>query len=123
VAEREVCSHTSASAGTVPSGRAPERTCVGCRARTSVAGLLRVVVRGTTVVPDPRRRLHGRGAYVHPTQECVGLAEKRRALQRALKVSGQFDVGAVTEYVLVTVAAGPTVLKTGNSTRRQADNP
>ena len=72
---------------------------MGCRVHAPVTGLLRVVVQGSSVVPDPRRRLFGRGASVHPTGECVGLAEKRRAFGRALRAPGQLDVSEVWSYV------------------------
>jgi predicted RNA-binding protein YlxR (DUF448 family) len=36
---------------------------------------------------------------VHPVQECVELAQRRRAFARALRVSGQIDPAAVIEYV------------------------
>jgi uncharacterized protein len=32
--------------------------------------LLRVVARGDEIVPDPRARLPGRGAYLHLSQKC-----------------------------------------------------
>jgi len=41
------------------------------------------------VVEDPQRRLPGRGAYLHPRQECVESARKRRSLERALRVGLQ----------------------------------
>ena len=51
--------------------------------------LLRVVAgdrgAGLEVVPDPSGRAPGRGAHLHPTTECLGLALRRRALPRALK--------------------------------------
>jgi hypothetical protein len=59
--------------------------------------LLRVVAVVATdevpspVLPDPRRRLPGRGAWVHLDQECVGLAQRRRAFLRALRVPGPVD--------------------------------
>ncbi|UOY04087.1 YlxR family protein [Blastococcus sp. PRF04-17] len=52
---------------------------MGCRKRAPVTDLLRVVVRSGALVPDPRRRLPGRGASVHPTRECLHAAERRRA--------------------------------------------
>jgi predicted RNA-binding protein YlxR (DUF448 family) len=75
----------------------PVRTCVGCRERGAQDLLLRVVAvtEGTdapSVRPDPRRRLPGRGAYVHPRPECLALAERRRAFPRALRLPGPLDL-------------------------------
>jgi predicted RNA-binding protein YlxR (DUF448 family) len=76
------------------------RTCVGCRERAPVAELLRVAVGpDTNVVPDPRRRIPGRGAWLHPDQKCVELAVRRRAFGRALRVSVTIDPTPVCEYV------------------------
>jgi predicted RNA-binding protein YlxR (DUF448 family) len=51
------------------------------------------------IVPDPRRRSVGRGAWLHPDQRCVDLAVRRRAFARALHVPGPVDPTAVCEYV------------------------
>ena len=75
------------------------RTCVGCRERASRADLLRVVAVGDRLVPDPARRLPGRGASVHPDLRCVDLAEKRRAFPRALRLPGPLDSSAVRAAV------------------------
>lgn len=63
----------------------PVRTCIGCRERCPDVQLLRVVVVDGTVVPDPRRRLPGRGAWVHPDPGCVAAASRRRAFTRSLR--------------------------------------
>ncbi|MDP9459899.1 MAG: YlxR family protein [Actinomycetota bacterium] len=81
----------------------PVRTCVGCRRRAPVSDLLRVVVRSGALVPDPRRRLPGRGASVHPTPECLRAAERRRAFTRALRLPGdsrQVEAGPLRAHVL-----------------------
>ena len=90
------------SVGRTPSGaHVPIRTCIGCRIRLAAAELLRVVVvPGPSVVPDPRHRAPGRGAWLHRDVGCVDLAERRRAFGRALKVSGPVDPAAVREYVI-----------------------
>jgi predicted RNA-binding protein YlxR (DUF448 family) len=80
------------------------RTCVGCRKRDSSANLLRTVVSvgdtGTAgVVPDPGRRAPGRGAHLHPTTECLDLAERRKAFPRALRTPGPLTLILVREYV------------------------
>ncbi|SDJ17695.1 hypothetical protein SAMN05444157_2114 [Frankineae bacterium MT45] len=102
----------------------PVRTCVGCRSRSETAGLLRVVAVpasassaessvGHLVVVDPRHRLPGRGAWVHPSTECVALADQRRAFGRALRLSGIVDCTAVHEYVDSSGPGGVTELPAG----------
>ncbi|WP_297659458.1 YlxR family protein [Pseudonocardia sp.] len=82
----------------------PVRTCVGCRTRSQAGGLLRVVAVDGVVTPDPRRRLPGRGAWLHPVLECLDRAERRSAFPRALRVPGPLDVTAVRAHL--TVASG-----------------
>lgn len=66
-------------------GRAPLRTCVGCRGRAAKAALVRVVrsAEGTARI-DPSGTASGRGAYVHPSPACVDAAERHGAFGRAL---------------------------------------
>ena len=47
------------------------------------------------VVPDPRARIPGRGAWLHPDPACLDLAVRRRALTRALRAAVSPDVTAV----------------------------
>jgi predicted RNA-binding protein YlxR (DUF448 family) len=85
------------------------RTCIGCRQRVIAVELLRVVagpvVRSSAgqtaqvVLPDPRRRASGRGAWLHPALECVELAERRRAFGRALHTATSADPASVREYI------------------------
>ena len=77
----------------------PQRTCVGCRARTDAADLIRVVAIEGACVPDPRGRLPGRGAHLHPDQQCFTTAVRRRALARALRVEGPLDTEPIRRYV------------------------
>ncbi|HEX4358626.1 MAG TPA: YlxR family protein [Pseudonocardia sp.] len=78
---------------------APERTCVGCRSRSAATGLLRVVAGPGVVIPDPGRRLPGRGAWLHPDLECLRRAERRGAFPRALRVRGPLAVENVRHYL------------------------
>ncbi|MDP3209300.1 MAG: YlxR family protein [Rhodoglobus sp.] len=64
---------------------------MGCRTRAQASLLLRVVARDGEVVPDPSATLPGRGAWVHPTVQCVESSAKRRAFGRALKVTNALD--------------------------------
>ena len=66
-----------------------ERTCVGCRSKDSTSQLLRFVVLGQRVVADPSRSAIGRGAYLHPTKECISQAVSRKAFARALRANVQ----------------------------------
>lgn len=74
-----------------PTSGTPVRMCVGCRRRVPQSDLLRVVSAEGRLVPNPRRRLPGRGAYVHLREECVSTAVARKAFSRALRIRGALD--------------------------------
>lgn len=63
------------------------RTCIGCRSRADQQELVRVALDSSTeppsVVWDPERRRPGRGAWLHPGEDCLHLALRRRAFGRA----------------------------------------
>jgi predicted RNA-binding protein YlxR (DUF448 family) len=75
--------------------------------RASQSEMVRVVARPREVersdewiaLLDPDRRLPGRGAYLHPSLTCLDLAERRRALPRALRLAGSLDVRAVRDQI------------------------
>lgn len=82
----------------------PVRTCIGCRKKDEPSGLLRMTVSADEgaeriVVPDRGRRAPGRGAHLHPTTECLDLAERRKAFPRAFRVPGPLSLRLVREYV------------------------
>jgi uncharacterized protein len=72
----------------------PVRTCVGCGVRTAKSDLLRLVAVGNEIVPDAAARLPGRGAYLHPGEECLVRAQRRKAIPRALRLPGTAPAGA-----------------------------
>ncbi len=72
---------------------------MGCRIREAASGLLRVVAVEGTVVPDLRRRLPGRGAWLHRDLECLRTAERRRAFPRALRAEGTLDTAPVHAHL------------------------
>jgi uncharacterized protein len=82
-----------------PAPRTPVRTCVGCRQRADRSVLLRVVAvqeEGEVLaVPDLRRSLPGRGAWLHLDPGCLEQAERRKAFGRALRVSTRIDLAPV----------------------------
>ncbi|MDQ6748876.1 MAG: YlxR family protein [Candidatus Dormibacteraeota bacterium] len=66
----------------------PSRTCVACRTERPKRDLVRLVrdpVGG--VVVDQTGKLNGRGAYLCHDPACWTQAQRRKALERALKVS------------------------------------
>ena len=67
------------------------RTCVGCRGTASPDQLVRVTTESTAhgprAVVDLRRRRGGRGAWVHATSECVALAVRKKAFNRAFRTA------------------------------------
>jgi predicted RNA-binding protein YlxR (DUF448 family) len=81
----------------------PTRTCVGCRLRAPAFELLRFVAVGVgddlRLLPDPSRRLPGRGAHLHPDPACFALAERRRAFGRSLRLTGVADTGSLAEHI------------------------
>ena len=73
----------------------PVRTCVACRLRASRGELLRVVLREGRLIPDDRAVLSGRGAWVHPSAECLRQAVSRGMILRALRASGDIDASPI----------------------------
>ena len=80
-------------------GKKPIRTCVGCKVRAAQSSLLRIVVAGDGIVPDPQARQPGRGAYLHPSLACFELAQRRRVFPRALRATGSLDTVPLASYL------------------------
>jgi uncharacterized protein len=85
---------------------------VGCRRTDSWSALLRVVAEtGETgairLSPDPRHRLPGRGAWLHPTGECLEQALRRRAFGRALRTSAAPDPAALVAHLEALASGHP----------------
>jgi hypothetical protein len=97
----------------------PIRTCVGCRATAPQAELVRIAVVDGRAVADPRRRLPGRGAYLHARPACVAAAGKglARSLKRAV---GRAELDGLTRAVLAG-PVDPGVIPTIRSGKADAD--
>ncbi len=64
----------------------PQRMCVACRKRAERQQLLRIVKpKDGPPQPDLQGNSPGRGAYVCKSTECLEKAQKKRALNRALR--------------------------------------
>jgi predicted RNA-binding protein YlxR (DUF448 family) len=51
------------------------------------------------VIVDTASNLPGRGAWLHPAQQCVQQAIRRRAFNKALRITGSPDASAVVEHL------------------------
>ena len=81
------------------------RTCIGCRQKADASELIRVVVDAEVpglVRVDPRRRLPGRGAHLHPTSTCYDAATRKRALPRALRAAAPLQTAELEQFVIET---------------------
>jgi predicted RNA-binding protein YlxR (DUF448 family) len=78
--------------------------------------LLRVVVHGHDLVPDPARKMPGRGASLHLDPDCLALAERRRAFGRALRTGGvALDSGRIHQYVAAVNTAEVNAVQIGHA--------
>jgi predicted RNA-binding protein YlxR (DUF448 family) len=78
------------------------RMCAGCRERAPQAELLRLAWLDGEVVVDQRRRLPGRGVYLHPS--CGPRLLRNRGVPRGLR--REVD-GAQLRSLLESVAPAP----------------
>ncbi len=64
----------------------PERSCLACRTKKRKDRLLRFVLSpDREVLPDPDARLPGRGAYTCYNRNCLAIAVRQRAFNRAFR--------------------------------------
>jgi len=64
----------------------PQRMCVACRGRSDKHQLIRIVKpKASPACVDAAGNMDGRGAYVCKDHKCLETAQKRRALNRALR--------------------------------------
>jgi len=83
-------------------GTEPIRTCIGCRRVAPQSALIRMVginhAGQVRIQVDEKRRLPGRGAWLHPDQNCINHAIQRRAFNRALRKSSPIDTAGLVEW-------------------------
>lgn len=78
-----------------------QRTCVGCRTRDEASNLVRCVLVDGVIIRDEKRRLPGRGAWLHDSDQCWNLAIRRGGFARAFRCR-------VTEASLAGVGQDPS---------------
>lgn len=91
--------------------------CLGCRQRAERSTLVRVVARDGNAVVDASATMFGRGAWVHPTRDCVESAITRKAFGRALRVDGL----QVSEQVFAAVQLSDEEEVPSGATEDKAD--
>ena len=82
------------------------RTCLGCRQRAAKTSLLRLSAHDGKVVMDHSRTLSGRGAWVHPSIDCLETALTRKAIGRSLRNSTVAIDGDALRQALRTHTTG-----------------
>lgn len=87
----------------------PVRTCVACRMERPKSDLVRIVrTPQGDVILDTRGKISGRGAYLCPSLECLTIAVKKKALERALGVSfGEETLSTLREVLKERVGSAP----------------
>ncbi|WP_255622698.1 YlxR family protein [Pseudonocardia sp. DSM 110487] len=94
---------------------------MGCRCRDVADGLLRVVAVHGVLTPDLRRRLPGRGAWLHLAPECLDRAERRSAFPRALRVPGPLDPAPVRAHIGAVCMSGARETPESNTSGSKVD--
>ncbi|WP_366181397.1 YlxR family protein [Actinomyces timonensis] len=105
------------------SSHVPERTCIGCRAKAPRSQLLRLALTASgELAVDARALMPGRGAWIHVDPACLDLAERRRALGRALRAEGPLDAAPARDWLAAHAAPSGAQDPTGPCRGRNTDN-
>ena len=63
------------------------RRCVACRKENQQSEMLRIAKINNEYLLDKCNNLHGRGAYVCKSQECINLTIKKKLFNRSFKAN------------------------------------
>lgn len=76
----------------------PIRKCVGCQELKNKKEMMRVIrtCEGEYLL-DATGKKNGRGAYICPAKECLGMAIKNKGLERSFKQSIPGEVYEILE--------------------------
>ncbi len=64
----------------------PQRMCIACRKMLPKAELIRLAVENDEIVIDKLNKKAGRGAYICKKEECIAIAEKRKAVSAKFRM-------------------------------------
>ena len=85
--------------------KVPMRQCVGCAQMKSKKELLRIIkTPEEEIVLDTTGRKNGRGAYICANMDCLKNAQKRRGLERSLKMAIPMEVYEILEQEMEKIA-------------------
>ena len=102
---------------------------MGCRSTGGRTTLIRLVAApdphdqdggSTSVVVDEGKDRAGRGAWLHADAQCFEFAVKRRALGRALRLTGLIDHEAVTQWMGTPIRVRRAQNVLGNRPRNES---
>ena len=63
----------------------PKRMCIACRGMHPKSELIRIVKTDSEVVFDENQKILSRGIYLCKNEECIKLAQKKKAFERNFK--------------------------------------
>jgi predicted RNA-binding protein YlxR (DUF448 family) len=86
-----------------------ERTCCVCRSKGGKRELARLVCSAGHLVWDEHQRAKGRGAYIHPTSECLSKMGQTARWERSLRLSSgtlsAVEVSALARVLLASATS------------------
>ena len=85
--------------------KVPMRQCVGCAQMKSKKEMLRIIkTPEEEIVLDTTSRRNGRGAYICASMDCLKNAQKKRGLERSLKMAIPIEVYETLEQEMSKIA-------------------
>lgn len=76
----------------------PARSCIACRKRDERSNLLHLVVEADRVIPDPKQKMQGRGAWLH--LQCFEVARQRGSFGRAFPGKSDLSLEVLKQYLV-----------------------
>ena len=85
----------------------PVRTCIGCGKKCGKQELIRIVRTSEgAILIDPEQKQNGRSVYLCRQMSCLEKAQKRRGLERGLKMPAGSEIREALKKEIENSAAG-----------------